>query len=508
MLHQNEHAFYYECEQSETGLTSFAGLPLYLELASKTGLIKTIQNTLQTKTQGWRDEEIILSTILLNLAGGNCIHDIERLEHDRGLKTLLTRQTQKERCDDKKRWHVAKRRAFPSNAALHRYFARFHSPEEEKRRRTGEAFIPQSNSALQALIKLNSTLIHYMQMVSPQKTATLDQDATLTKTTKRNAKFCYKKFKAYQPFNTYWAEQGMILHSEFRDGNVNAGYEQLRVFKEALSGLPSDVERVLLRSDSAGYQKDLLEYCAEGKDPRFGVIQFAIAAKVSSEVKNTASALKADNWQPVYKTASDGTRFETQQQWAEIDVVPSWVATKSRDFKSPYRYLVIREPFHSDPRKSHTKPTDEHYPFQTVDCDNKQYKLFCIITNRKMDANALIQWHRERCGHSEQVHSIQKEDFAGGQLPSNDFGVDAAWWHCMILALNLNRIMQCMAFPEELAQSRMKAIRYHVLQWSGKVVKHARQIIIRVAKEVYALYISIRQKISALPLGDGALDTS
>ena len=27
----------------------------------------------------------------------------------------------------------------------------------------------------------------------------------------------------------------MVLHSEFRDGNVPAGFEQLRVFKEALA---------------------------------------------------------------------------------------------------------------------------------------------------------------------------------------------------------------------------------------------------------------------------------
>jgi len=36
-------------------------------------------------------------------------------------------------------------------------------------------------------------------------------------------------------FSTWWAEQGMVLHTEFRDGNVPAGYEQLRVLKEALA---------------------------------------------------------------------------------------------------------------------------------------------------------------------------------------------------------------------------------------------------------------------------------
>lgn len=43
-----------------------------------------------------------------------------------------------------------------------------------------------------------------------------------------------------------------VLHTEFRDGNVPAGYEQLRVLKEALALLPKNVETVRLRSDTAG----------------------------------------------------------------------------------------------------------------------------------------------------------------------------------------------------------------------------------------------------------------
>src|SRR5690606_40708390 len=70
--------------------------------------------------------------------------------------------------------------------------------------------------------------------------------------------YCYKKFKAYQPFNTYWYEQGLLLHSEFRDGNVPAGFEQLRLLKEALARLPQGVEKVMVWSDSAGYQEELL----------------------------------------------------------------------------------------------------------------------------------------------------------------------------------------------------------------------------------------------------------
>jgi len=64
----------------------------------------------------------------------------------------------------------------------------------------------------------------------------------LTHMKKMDALFSYKGFKAYQPLNTWWFEQGIVLHTEFRDGNVPAGFEQLRVFKDALAvgKLPSD----------------------------------------------------------------------------------------------------------------------------------------------------------------------------------------------------------------------------------------------------------------------------
>jgi hypothetical protein len=93
-------------------------------------------------------------------------------------------------------------------------------------------------------------MVRYAQRQNPLKVA------TLVETTKLDALYSYKGFKAYlpmrctqtgQPFNTWWAEQGLVLHTEFRDGNVPAGYKQLRVLKEALAMLPAGVEKVRLR---------------------------------------------------------------------------------------------------------------------------------------------------------------------------------------------------------------------------------------------------------------------
>ena len=81
--------FQYQAEKTDSGLTSFAGLPLYVELAKQSGFVQYINETLKTKIRGWTDAEMILPLVLLNLAGGDCISDIERLEQDASLRTLL-----------------------------------------------------------------------------------------------------------------------------------------------------------------------------------------------------------------------------------------------------------------------------------------------------------------------------------------------------------------------------------------------------------------------------------
>ena len=96
------------------------------------------------------------------------------------------------------------------------------------RRRGGKpdgAFIPASSEGVTGLWRVNGDLLQAVQAQHPAAQATLDMDATLVETHKRAALYCYKHFKAYQPLNSWWAEQGLIVHSEFRDGNVPAGHE-------------------------------------------------------------------------------------------------------------------------------------------------------------------------------------------------------------------------------------------------------------------------------------------
>ncbi|MCL0057298.1 transposase, partial [Dehalococcoidia bacterium] len=291
--------FTYEEEKKDTGMTALAGLPVYLDLARIVGLSKSVQKHLKVREggQGWTDSQMVTSLVLLNLAGGDCVEDLKVLEGDDGFCEVL-RKTEthglkrKVRRALERRWRKERRRAVPSPSAAFRYLSAFHDAEQEKHRQAGKAFIPSPNAHLRGLVEVNKDFAAFAQTQNPQSIATLDMDAVLVETSKREALFCYLGDKAFQPMNAWWAEQGIVLHSEFRDGNVPAGFEQLRVFKQSLGCLPEGVKKIRLRSDTAGYQHKLLKYCEMGENERFGRIEFAVGCSVTREFKKAVAAVE------------------------------------------------------------------------------------------------------------------------------------------------------------------------------------------------------------------------
>lgn len=489
--------FHYESEPSEAGLTGFAGLPLYLELWRAAGLEPSVaRHVAVSGNQGWSDPQMVSALLALNLAGGDGLDDLDKLEADQGLCQLVRvaqaqGQSRRERHVEAARWRRPRLRALPSPHAAGRWLAGFHDAEEEARREHGRAFIPAAGAGVEGLWRVNGDLLSFVQAQSPVAQATLDMDATLVETHKRGALYCYKHFKAYQPLNTWWAEPGLIVHSEFRDGNVPAGFEQLRVMKAAIELLPKQVKKVYLRSDTAGYQQDLMKYCAEGKNERFGVIEFAIGADVTAEFKLAVAAVPETDWQPLDRIV-DGKRYATDQQFAEVGYVPNWAGMSKT--APDYRFLAIREPL-----RELDLGDGEQLPFPTMTfAAAGRTKLFGVVTNRKLPGDEVIRWLRERCGKSEEAHAVMKEDLAGGRLPSGRFGANAAWWAIMALAHNLGAMMKRLVLGGDWAVRRMKAMRFHLIALPGRVVRHARRLIVRLSAASLALIRDARAAILAL----------
>ena len=101
--------------------------------------------------------------------------------------------------------------------------------------------------------------------------------------------------------------------------------------------------------------------------------------------------------------------------------MPSWSGHSKK--RADYRFLPIREPL-----RQLDLGDEENLPFPTQAFGQKgTFELFGAVTNQKGPGDQIIWWLRERCGKSEEVHSVLKSDLAGGQLPSGLFGANGAW---------------------------------------------------------------------------------
>ena len=496
MRHDGLLPYDFEEDPSDAQLVDHAGLLPYLDLACVLQVLKSADEKIGAcGAQGWMDRHHVLSLILLNLAGGECVEDIRLLEADGGLCEVFRRAekyglSRDERRGMEKRFRRGRDRTFPSETRIYEYLNLFHNEEEESKREPGKAFIPEKNEYLEGLAEVNKVLLSEVQRHHPLGTATLDIDATIQETHKREALYCYEGHKAYQPLSVYWGENGLVVMSEFRDGNVPAGHEILRILKESISMLPPGVEKMRVRMDSAGYQHDVLRYCAAGDEGQRDVIEFTVSNDMTSEFRSAAK--EARDWKKLPKSG---------QEWTEVVYVPNRIGFS---MSAPeYRYIAIRELVKQGvfPGMEDTEAQME-LPYATITCGGKTYRIKGIVTNMEGDGAELIKWHYGRCGKSEEAHSVMKADLAGGVLPSGKFGANAAWWGIMLLAYNLHAAMMLMAFPKGLSKKRLKAIRFALIDVSGRVVERGRQLFVRLTRNHPALgwLIEMRRKISNLAL--------
>ncbi len=94
-----------------------------------------------------------------------------------------------ERGSLKSRWRRERERATPSPSALSGWLERFDDPALPKAV-AGTASIPAATEELRGLWRVNQALLEFLQKHRPAATATLDMDATLIETHKREALFC------------------------------------------------------------------------------------------------------------------------------------------------------------------------------------------------------------------------------------------------------------------------------------------------------------------------------
>jgi len=169
--------------------------------------------------------------------------------------------------------------------------------EDEPLFQHGErAVVPEESEALQGLGLAQRTLLAAVQKCAPQKRATLDVDATLVESRKRSAAEAYDGTTGFQPVVALWAEQDLIVHDEFRAGNVPAGCGNLRILERALEALPEGVKEIYLRADTALYENEVLAFCEaqEGVGYAISAAQQALLCLLRTKIRSLQTALSGD----------------------------------------------------------------------------------------------------------------------------------------------------------------------------------------------------------------------
>jgi len=350
---------------------------------------------LQKRPGRYEEADYVESFISVFAAGGDCFDDFELLRQDGGLRKFGLK--------------------VPSAESARYFVNAFHEEERLQGRMAHEAFIPEETEGLRGLQKVHGDLIRKATLRDPAWQATIDIDALVIESDKREAFYTYLGGRGYQPVIAYWAEQDLIVADQFRDGNVPAGMRLKEVLQEALQALPPTVRLVRVRSDSAAYVHELLDWCRE-EIPGRPRIEFAISADRTEELRTAIQVLPQEAWKPLRKVNERGW-VVGRKEWAEVEFVPTKSSRKKR--MKPDRYLAIR-----------IRPAQGE-----LFADGNRYHYFAVVTNMwSWDGERLLRWQRERCGTVEKVIDVLKKDLATGSVPCKRFFTDAAWFRLNVLA--------------------------------------------------------------------------
>lgn len=435
-------------------ITARAGLSAVSRALRSLKLPESCERYVKSKQRdrGFTVGQQVESLVLLHAAGGDCMQDMEGLRQDAGLSKMLGYTAPSARCvgDFLEGFHDGERVAR----------ARRQATAQERL-----AFIPEENAALAGLGAAGTALIREIVALQPAPSrATVDQDATIVESHKKDAVWAYDGTRGYQPMVAAWAETGLILAEEFRDGNVPAQMAPLSCARAAFAALPPTVTERCFRGDSACHESGLLNWLRDERRPNGpqGFIGFAVSARMSEALAQALKGVADAQWKTFGKD-SDGTL----RQWAEVNFVPGEKVEK-KDIQ-PLRYVGLRL----------LKPQGELF----ADGHDKHYHA--LITNRwEENGGELLTWHRQKAGTIEHVHDEIKNGLGGGQLPSGKFGANAAWFRITCMAHNVLVAVRN-AWPDEaIKTAKAKRLRFEIIHVTGRFSRDRRKISLRLAASV------------------------
>jgi len=357
----------FKIEMTRDLITPHAGLTLLGEFAVGLGFLQSIDKYLPKPGSGagYNPSEYTFPLILMLNGGGQSLEDTRQIRTDEGLKEILPLER------------------IPSSDAFGDWL-----------RSMG------INAGLYGLEKVNRKLLKLGMKYDGIKAYTLDIDATGIVAEKQSAKMTYKGFKGYMPIVGHIAENGLVLGDEFREGNVAPATRNLDFIKYCARQMPKGKRIAFLRSDSAAYQAEIVNYCEQNR------IQFAIGADCDEAVLKAIGAIPDKDWVP-YK---NGYITETIHSMNKT--------------KEAFRLIVIRRTYQSN----------------IFAQEEMNVKYTVIATNKIESSEEVVTWYNQRGDRSENRIKELKIGFGMERMPCGQFEANAVFFRVGVLAYNIFRL--------------------------------------------------------------------
>jgi hypothetical protein len=306
-------------------LTAHAGLALFGEFCAAMKLSEQINRYLPApgSTKGFKPATYVQPLVLMLHGGGRSLEDMRMLANDEGLLPLL---------------HMA----VPSLDATGNWL-----------RRLG------ASSGLSDLKGVQNKQLKWAMKREDRKEYTLDIDASQIVAEKYAAHYTYKHEKGYMPMLDHLAENGLIVHEEFREGNAAPASRNREFIQTCKANMPKGKRITRLRADSATYQAKVINDC-ENDD-----VVFAIAAKKDEAVSAAIAAIPESAWEPY----SDGEIARTVHCMNDSETFTLVVFRKGRQL--------------------------------ALDGEGPEWFYHAVATNSADPAAVVMNWYRMRGEHSE-----------------------------------------------------------------------------------------------------------
>lgn len=288
----------------------------------------------------------------------------------------------------------------------------------------------------------------------------LDVDATLTTahSAKEQAAGNFKKGFGHHPLLCYLDGSEEALAGILRPGNAgsNTASDHVAVLDLALGQLdPQALEgELLVRADGAGATHELTEYCREAG------MRFSVGFDLDERVREAIVAMPEPAW--VEAIRADGRERKHSQCCEITDRVD--LSAWSEGSRLIARRTKLRE--------------GDQQSFE----DHDGYRLAVFLTDQEGENIPLLDLdHR---GHARVEDRIREGKDCGLQnLPFRSFEHNRVWLWLVMLAQDLVAWAKALCLADEQRAWELKRLRYRLLHQSGRIARHARQTILRLAQD-------------------------